>query len=249
MSLHLVELPLALRDLHLWAGQRKLGGGFDEGVALHHLLGEVFGPATLQPFRLMVAPQARHGTLYAYARQNADGLRALARSVLTPAQAAVVRLDHLRSLARPEETWAVGQKLGFDLRLRPVVRLASALAGAAEDGAPVHFSKGAEVDAFLVAALRGTPAPREAVYRDWLAERLASAAILDSDATRLASFRRLRIHRGNRRLEGPEVVMHGTLTVADPGAFADLLERGIGRHRTYGYGMLLLRPPQKTRAC
>lgn len=117
MSLHIVELPLALRDLHLWAGQRILGSGFDEGVALHHLLGEVFGPATLQPFRLLVAPRARNGTLSAYARHNADSLRAMARSILTPALAAVVRLEHLRSLARPEETWTAGQRLGFDLRL------------------------------------------------------------------------------------------------------------------------------------
>ncbi len=249
MSLHLVELPLALRDLHLWAGQRNLGGSFDEGVALHHLLGETFGPAMLQPFRLMVAPRARNGTLYAYARQDADGLRTLARAVLTPAQAAVVRLDHLRSLARPEGTWAAGQRLGFDLRLRPVVRLASALVGTTEDGTAVQFAKGAEVDAFLAAALRGTPAPREAVYRNWLAERLAPAATLDADATRLASFRRLRIQRGGQRLEGPEAILYGTLTVADPNAFAALLARGIGRHRTYGYGMLLLRPPQRARAC
>lgn len=249
MTLHLVELPLALHDLHLWAGHRNLGGGFDEGVALHHLLGEVFGPAMLQPFRLMVAPRAQSGTLYAYAVQDADGLRDLAQPVLTPARAAVVRLDRLRSLARPVETWVSGQRLGFDLRLRPVVRLASDLAGTTEDGAPVNLLKGAEVDAFLAAALRGTAAPRETVYRDRLAERLAPAATLDVGGTQLASFRRSRIQRGGRRLEGPEAIIHGTLTVTDPAAFGALLERGIGRHRAYGYGMLLLRPPQKAPPC
>ena len=36
-------------------------------------------------------------------------------------------------------------------------------------------------------------------------------------------------------------------TVTDPVAFVGLLARGMGRHRSYGYGMLLLRPPQRGR--
>ena len=39
--------------------------------------------------------------------------------------------------------------------------------------------------------------------------------------------------------------MRGVLTITDPDAFAQLLARGVGRHRSYGYGMLLLRPPGK----
>ena len=66
MSLHLIEVPLQLSDLHGWAGKRGLGKGlFDEGLALHHLLEEVFGPARLHPFRLMVAPRATQATIFA----------------------------------------------------------------------------------------------------------------------------------------------------------------------------------------
>ena len=36
--------------------------------------------------------------------------------------------------------------------------------------------------------------------------------------------------------------VEGTLTVGDPDAFSRLLARGIGRHRAFGFGMLLLRP-------
>jgi CRISPR system Cascade subunit CasE len=38
-------------------------------------------------------------------------------------------------------------------------------------------------------------------------------------------------------------LLRGELTVADPDAFSALLARGVGRHRAFGYGMLLLRPP------
>ena len=48
--------------------------------------------------------------------------------------------------------------------------------------------------------------------------------------------------RQSRYSEGPDALMRGVLTVTDGQAFAELLARGVGRHRTYGYGMLLLRP-------
>lgn len=249
MTFHLVELPIALRDLHFWAGQRGLPSPFDEGQALHHLLGETFGSRVLQPFRLMVAPRAKRGMLYAYAGMPADDLRNAAVSSLTPGLADVLRLDRLRSLPRPRETWRAGQRLGFDLRLRPVVRLASALDGQTETGAQVNFRKGAEIDAFLAAVLRGADADRETVYLNWLAERLSPAAALERETSRLASFRRSTAQRHGRRVEGPDAILHGTLTITDTDAFADLLASGIGRHRAYGYGMLLLRPPQRASQC
>jgi CRISPR system Cascade subunit CasE len=247
VTLHLIELPLEMRALHLWAGARKLGAGFDEGATLHHLLGETFGPAALQPFRLMVAPGAQVATLYAYAAIDADSLRQQALLSVTPAHAAVIALDRLRSMPRVASAWTVGQRLGFDLRLRPVVRLASALTGTDDSGAQVSFRKGAEVDAFLASVLRDRKTTREGAYLDWLAGRLAPAASLDTAATRVVSFQRSNVQRNGQRIDGPDAVLHGTLTVTDPAAFADLLGRGVGRHRSYGYGMLLLRPQQRGR--
>lgn len=242
MSLYLIEMPLSLPTLNRWAGQRKIGRGlFDEGLALHHLLGEAFGPAVLQPFRLLVAPRVRTGTLYAYSAAPAEELRASAAPLLGPSETETVSLDALRSVERPETTWQEGMRLGFDLKSRPVVRLSSAIEGT--DG---QFPKGAEVDAFLSETLRNDHArPREDVYLDWLAARLAPVADLERGASRLHQFRRVHSLRGGRRVEGPEAVIHGTLVVRDPQEFARLLARGVGRHRSYGYGMLLLRPPQR----
>ncbi|MGM0584276.1 MAG: type I-E CRISPR-associated protein Cas6/Cse3/CasE [Pseudomonadota bacterium] len=244
MTLHLVELPIDLACLHRWAGQRGLGarGALDEGAALHHLLGEAFGPSMLQPFRLLVAPRARRGTLYAYAEAPAEALADTARGVAGPSEREVLPLDRIRAVERPDGTWREGMRLGFDLRARPVIRLASPLQG---DGA--RFAKGAEIDAFLAETLRNDAArPREAVYRDWLAERLEPVAGLESEETRLHAFRRARVRRNGRWLDGPDAILHGTLIIRDPQAFADLLAQGVGRHRAYGYGMLLLRPPQRS---
>nr|WP_321510317.1 type I-E CRISPR-associated protein Cas6/Cse3/CasE [uncultured Celeribacter sp.] len=247
MSLHLVELPLNLPELHGWTAKRGLDkagqakGLYDEGLALHHLLGEVFGPAVLQPFRLMVPPRATSATLYAYSTEPADSLIQTAVTVTAPSERALLALDQIRSLPRPEESWHTGQRLGFDLRLRPVVRLASALKTDRK-----HFAKGAEIDAFLADTLRNDQTrTREDVYLDWLDARLSPVAELKRDTARLHQFQRQTVLRGGQRLDGPDAIIHGTLTLRDPKGFADLLAHGVGRHRAYGYGMLLLRPPQR----
>lgn len=249
-ELHLIEAPLDLRALHIWAETRGFAGRgrLDEGRALHHLLGETFGPGAVQPFRVLVAPRKRHGSLYGYSAQDEHALREQARATATPASADVLPPESVRSKPRPSNTWQTGQRLGFDLRLRPVVRLRGAINGTV-------FKPGSELDAFVAEALQNhgndtdgmekAGRSREAVYLDWLATRLGASATLEQDATHLVSFQRSRVQRGQRWQEGPDAVIHGTLSVTDPAAFADRLARGVGRHRAYGYGMLLLRPPQR----
>jgi CRISPR system Cascade subunit CasE len=101
---------------------------------------------------------------------------------------------------------------------------------------------------------------REAVYRDWLAARFANAVHLE--AVRLTALRDARLwRRGEPRPGAPglmykrprprfrdraaigrrEAVFEGTLQVIDAAGFHALLARGIGRHRAFGFGMLLLR--------
>ena len=41
-----------------------------------------------------------------------------------------------------------------------------------------------------------------------------------------------------------EAVFEGTLEVRDAALFQGLLARGVGRHRAFGFGMLLLRPAE-----
>ena len=90
---------------------------------------------------------------------------------------------------------------------------------------------------------------REQVYAEWLSARFEQkgGATLELDSVKLVSFQRTRAHRKlrARHTEGPDAVMRGVLTVTDPEAFASTLAQGIGRHRSYGFGMLLLRPARQ----
>jgi CRISPR system Cascade subunit CasE len=89
------------------------------------------------------------------------------------------------------------------------------------------------------------------VYCAWARTRLqsggaATVSHLEVDGFRLVSQRRRGRGTAGRTLTTlirPQVLLSGVLTVEDEGAFARLLATGIGRHRAFGYGMLLLRPP------
>ncbi|MCY4429702.1 MAG: type I-E CRISPR-associated protein Cas6/Cse3/CasE, partial [Rhodospirillales bacterium] len=256
--LYLVRVPMETKALVSWADERgwvRHRGrlfDFDEGRALHHLLDEALGPGLLRPFRLLVPPRRPTGYLYAYSRCNAEELAGRARCYALPDHLAVLRAESMRSKTMPEE-WRIGQKLGFDLRVRPIRRLTRDL----ETANGRKYKIGAELDAFLLEALTEFKADpdgmkkagrtREAVYLDWLSKRLAPWAALDRACSRMASFRRGRAAR-NGGVEGPDTTILGAVTISNATGFSDLLQRGVGRHCAYGYGMMLLRPPDRTRS-
>lgn len=89
----------------------------------------------------------------------------------------------------------------------------------------------------------GTTPEMKDVYGPWLAERLAAGAKVQRIG--VTGRRRVRVWRKPRGRPMTFVVaeMIGTLSVTDPSAFSDLLVRGIGRGKAFGFGMLMLTPP------
>ena len=254
-TLNLIRVPVNIASLARWVGERGQAVGFhpsvyDEGRGLHHLLVEVFGPGAIQCFRLLVPPRRSSGNLYAYSHMDAQALKTNSALYALPDHLTVLCVDLLEAKPMPE-SWRTSQHLGFELRVRPVRRLKSNL------GADGKIIKGgSEVDAFLLEALQKFPnipgnmeksgRTRQVVYTDWLAERTSGIAEINIQETKLSQFRRTKVLRGKKCIDGPDATIHGTLTIVDPTKFSRLLERGIGRHKAYGYGMLLLRPPNKT---
>lgn len=246
MTLHLVRLPLNARALAAFAVANGASDD-DDGYALHLALRRRFGEAGPQPFRFV--PEHRAGPhLLGYAGDAA----ALADAAALPA--ADPLLDDLfpalpEVRAMPTE-WRKGQRFGFEVRVRPVVRYGTHVRAERATKLDAWQNRASEVDAFVAACERagvGVPVDREAVYRDWLLARLAPAAELEAAELRL--LRRVRTRRSSHgkpgvgRVEGPDAVITGTLAVADPQAFTALLTRGAGRHTAFGFGMLLLSPP------
>lgn len=253
-DLHLWKLVLDARSLAAFAREQGLlHRDIDHGYLMHAALAAVFGDRAPKPFVLdrMLSPDAPGAPdgvvsecVLAYSDQN-----------LEPGSAAhehrhLVQWD--RSGSKPMPTITEGTRLGFITRVMPTVRTR-----AAAPGHPAHGrGEGREVDAFLVECFRAGEAvtvDRAAVYRDWLArqmrgtDRRGGAELEDYS---LRAFQRVHLMRrevscgeGRKRraLERPDAIVTGTLRVTDTAAFRALLARGIGRHRAFGFGMLLVR--------
>ena len=248
MTLHLVHAPVDMNAFHRWSRERGLvrDKSFDAGYALHILLSGMFGKAVLQPFRLFASDRRRGAGLYAYADADREALSSIAAAPAPPDSLAVLDPTSLRAKPMPAR-FRAEQRLGFDVRVRPVRRSQWDVTVLP---AGTGLSRGSEVDAFLRRARDGrstgeNAASREQVYAEWLGERCGAAVRIGP--CRLAAFRLDRAVRGDGLgPKGPDATLHGVLTVRDPAAFARLVRRGIGRHTAYGYGMLLLRPPGRT---
>ena len=241
MSLHLIQCrpdPLALAA---WATRHGvLSPDGDYGYALHALLRAVFGAGAPKPFRYL---DARRGLL-AYSGFGLDELREHA-ALATPEVARALGVDTLDARVFPT-AWRSGQNLAFEVRVRPIVRT----------------NDGRERDAFLHAigsrtegtetGIKNGPS-RSTVYSAWLRRQVTGDGAAELLHAELAGFRMTRVLRrppsgteGRRKplsISGPDALFKGELRVGDGDAFARLVARGIGRHRAFGFGMLLLKPP------
>lgn len=239
--LYLLHTQPDPQRLAAWAARhRLLDSQGDLGYALHALLHAAFGEHAPQPFRYLDAEQG----LLAYTRLSAAELAQLA-ALADPDAAAALGLGqtsrHGGMNARPFPTqWATGHALGFEVRVRPIIR---------------EGKTGRERDAFLAVVEKTADGElnRGEVYVQWLRElfaRQGGAELVDASVIR---YQQLGVTRksqkggaGNERqsrlVYGPDAVLTGQLRVTNPQAFAQLLTQGVGRHRAFGFGMLLLRP-------
>ncbi len=206
---------------------------------MHCLLMETFGGISPKPFRLLAPRQSgvSRGVLYGYAEVSADQLVDSSANFADPLQTLVLPKESIQTKVMPLD-WESGRRLGFEVLVRPVVR---------QTRNGEH--PGAERDAYqreTEQLEKGTPPPsREDAYVQWLSDRLSRQGGAKLEECRLRTFRRVRVLRKlhGPSIDGPCAVMHGTLTISEGRKFSKLLRSGIGRHRSYGYGMLLLRPP------
>lgn len=248
MTLSLVQMLPSNAALVRYAHRAGLPDA-DPGYLWHRALRDAFGAIAPQPFR-MLDGAGRPPRLLGYTAADHDHLRA-ALALAPPDLDAVFPLEDIASKPLPLP-FGVASRLAFETRVCPVVRTSVGTG-----------SRKRELDAFVHHAetVRDEPKPdREAVYCSWLATRLEDAGARLMEA-RMEGFRLLPLVRrrharrgategegkafqllaqGKRAARRPEVIFKGVLEVIDADRFGGCLARGIGRHRAFGYGMLLL---------
>jgi CRISPR system Cascade subunit CasE len=267
-DLHIVRLVLDRRELIRVAARHRLPYGVDDGYLLHAGLAQLFSkdsaPANV-PFLSFAAddtnPRAQADPDRVYLLAYSPVGEAALNAEMGPSRGAMVHT----CATRPVPTMAEGTRARFRARVCPVVRTKRV------GERPLRVNnKGRtvsrEVDAWLAERLatwqdeppRDEAFPfdrrgrewldRERVYTAWLERELGRHQGGALEAARMESFEREALHRGDSpkversgSMQRPNVVLEGTLRVTHPEGFRAMLARGIGRHRAFGFGMLLLR--------
>lgn len=237
--MHMIDLQLKPQRLLAHAQMHGHNRTQDEdlGYAVHGWLRATLGELAPRTFRLL-EPRGGGLRLLGYGHADAAALSEHAKRFAPPLAMEVCNWAGAASKPFDDIAWYRGQTLAFEVRACPVVR-----------------GKQGERDAFLAQLPAGdapTQHSRTEVYREWLGSKLHGAASLDTETFNLKAFRLVsawrqgrpssKHNRTGRRLVRPDALLAGQLTVQAPEAFRALLSNGIGRHRAFGFGMLLLRP-------
>lgn len=246
--IRMVRLAPDLAALARWVaagGQAALRE--DTGYALHAALRACLGHAAPKPFALLERPGSVQLIGYT-GHGEAELHRAFGLAATSdPLAAAALGLGAAQSqipVVKPMPgEWRTGEVLSFETRVAPVVRSRAAAPGG---GYP-------EIDAAFHPDFVGdAPGDRAAAHARWLARELARGGAAELLTHRVLAFQLAPMARRSQRLEGsarsvrrgllPDLTVRGQLRVQDGTAFSALLARGLGRHRSFGFGCLLLAP-------
>lgn len=239
-ALYMIELRPDIRALLQFVkGQGLLyrNGDEDLGYGIHAWLHAAFGDLAPGPWRLLY-DRRRPTRILGYAQYDAEELRQRVKEFAEPSVFAVCPDPDTLIAGKKMPLWQPGRRLAFEVQCCPVGRKAGS---------------GVEKDLFLIRADEDPDQTlsRASVYTDWARERLErndAAIVVGLDLVGFRLVRQLRQTRpvnGTRRrqhLVRPLALLRGQLEVRNPDGFTALLRTGLGRHRSFGYGMLLLRP-------
>ena len=258
-TIHVVQLYLDPRRLVELGKMNHLPlHSTDTNYLVHCALGELFGDAAPKPFAVDDDPRtmqetARRGPralrVLGYTAHDADTLIEEAKLCANVTVSAACDFDRLVSKEMPSAV-REGRRLGFEVRACPVIRRSSAGSATLSDGSTREWSAGEELDAFLARAWDepDTDLDREPVYVDWLRRQfeIRGGAEIESAGVERFSIERMtrRTQDENRKavtIKRPDVTLRGVLTVTDPDPFQKILASGLGRHKSFGYGMLKIR--------
>ncbi len=239
-QLSLIRLRPDGAGLASWATRAGVRAFQDDlGYAVHAASKAVFGDLAPKPFAIRT--RDREFEIVGYAAATAAEIRRVAELHGHDEWAAQALGLHTMDVKAVPTDWQAGERFSFECRVAPIVR-----------SRRVEADKVVEVDAAHPALVEpgGKPLTRDEAYAAWLAEELQrfGAAKLTGyqpfSFRMTSSVRRTSASTGRHSVKGvvPDLVARGELEVFSPQGFTDLLARGVGRHRAFGYGCLLLAP-------
>lgn len=234
MDFHMIDMSLDPRGLiQLTRALHLPINRTDDGYIVHCALGELFQDNAPRPFSVESGSGERNFRVLAYSQLNATALQEVANGFAPVLPHSTVDWDRFRSKPMPSK-FPVGMRFRFEMEACPIVRK----------------SNGPEVDAFLAECWKvgdDVAVDRGEVYCKWMRANLErrGARALNVSMERFALERMIRRTHGSTRkaktIKRPSTTLTGTLEVTDGEAFKETVRKGIGRHKSFGFGMLKLR--------
>lgn len=229
--LHLVRIPVDPPRLLRFAFEHGITQEDETlGYTLHAWFAALFGKLAPKPYRYF----ERRREVLAYAHADSASLLEHARAFAAPVAWQALDVENVASKPMPDR-WRAGQRLRLEVLACPVSR-----------------KDDEEKDVYLRALdrLGESAPPRAEVYKQWFVAQWGNAVRFESVDIQgmVARSRLLRRDRSNgnwlRPVERPQAIFGADAIVVDAEAFAWRLARGIGRHRAFGFGMVLPSPPR-----
>ncbi|RMG37857.1 MAG: type I-E CRISPR-associated protein Cas6/Cse3/CasE [Methanobacteriota archaeon] len=233
MNIHMIDIHPDWNLLMRWASNNGLffseqKNCMDSGYVIHAWMKAMFNDRAPFVFREL---RSRSGLrILGYSNHDRKSMMEYAEMFATPETYSVLDKDSIYSKAMPSFTG----RIGFDCLAAPVVRKAD----------------GREIDVWEFSRKNGEEKSRQEVYAEWLIKHfnVDGAHISGIGITSRKTVKRMRKTQSNgvepRKIEWitvPDVEFTGNMHIETPDAFEKVL-KGIGRHKAFGYGMVLVRP-------
>ncbi|RME81329.1 MAG: type I-E CRISPR-associated protein Cas6/Cse3/CasE [Caldilineae bacterium] len=239
--LYMIQCTLDPKAFMSFAREQGLDPGNDEldfGYLGHAWLKAAFDDLAPRPWRLLMPRRpnlSQPSRILAYSDHPADELADHLARFATPAVTAVCPPERVLDKALPQ-AWPPGRRFAFETLCCPVGR---------------KSRSGQEKDVFLIEADRAPEdeLDRYSIYQRWFTAQVESVGDIRICSVKGEGFRLTKVMRkthdkprkSTHRLR-PQVEFRGALQAGDGASLLTLLRRGIGRHRSFGFGMILLRP-------
>lgn len=244
--MYLSKLAIPKPKLAQFAKTRSFSSQLTSNYLIHSVLSEAFSDC---PSPFTAQEKGRIFRILFYSEEHIDDLAPRVKVGASPEAYTAIRWDEGASKPLPDP-FPEAMTLQFELRACPVVRKASAGEGKNKDGERRTWEEGDELDVFLAEQWTNEESlSRDKVYTDWLDRQFDNRGGARLQSVSLAGFTLAEMTRRSRnsdrsvkKMKRPDVTLTGILEVTDAGAFSDLLMSGLGRHKSFGYGMLRIRP-------
>lgn len=235
MSLHMLRFTIRLPNLYNLVRRHAVPTSpNDLGYFMHCGFEALWdGARPFSSFKIE-RTQGDKAHILAYSEKQISQLQSEASIFAEPDAYNILEWDSTSEKTMPV-LWRQGLRLGFQVLVCPTTQLHQAT--------ETHRA-GAEVDHFLLHKFED----RAEAYTSWLKMKMKGVELehaqLDSGAIQPMLRRTHNGPRSHVHIEKPVAQLSGVFTICDPDLFQQrLLNQGVGRHRAFGLGMLLLKQP------